>query len=128
MYREIDFQCHVLYTHSPHQSPQRIHSFVLVASTRSQFGPSMGNAYTVLYVHKHHAYVTPLKYLLFSKNEDDLFVQPVHLDKKNYHTSHAVSRNAIIFQAETLKFYLRYENVPVKRNLCNLILILLQNQ
>ena len=59
-----------------------IHGFVLVPSTRSQFGPSTSNTYTVLYVHKHHAYVTPLsfcKYRLVSKIGDLLFLQPVHL-------------------------------------------------
>ena len=71
-YRDMDFQYHVLYTHSPYQSPhkQRSHSFVVVASTYLQFGPGTGNAYTVLYVHKHHAYVTSLsvyKYTLLPK-------------------------------------------------------------
>ena len=67
-HRETDFQCHVLYRHSQYQSPhkQRTH----IPSTHSQFDPSTSNTYTVLYVHKHHAYVTPLslcKYTLFSK-------------------------------------------------------------
>ena len=61
---------------------QHIHTFVLVTSTHSQFGPSTGNAYTVLHLHKHHAYVIPLslcKYTLFSKSEDHLFMQSLHL-------------------------------------------------
>ena len=38
-YRKMNFQCHVLYTHSPLESPHKrnSHRFVLVASTRTQF-------------------------------------------------------------------------------------------
>ena len=106
IFGEVDFQCHVLYRHSPHQSPrkQRILSFVLVSSTHSLFGRGTGNAYTVLYVHKHHAYVTPLslcKYTLFQNVKSFVCViSALSFDKNNYHITHTVSRSAIIFQAE----------------------------
>ena len=71
--------------------------------TRSEFWvPARGIAYTNI---THN--VIPLsicKYTSFSKNEDDLFLQPVHLrstrTKNNYHISHTISRSATIFQAE----------------------------
>ena len=77
---EMNFLCHVLYGHSP-SSPRtgrRSCSFALDARTRSESSvPARASAYTnITHV------VIPLslcEYTLFSKSEDRLFLQPVHL-------------------------------------------------
>ena len=113
----MNFQCYVLYTHSPLESThgQRQLQFVLEAfNTFSEFGPSRGER-----VHKYYAYCNSIKFLLiyvvFSKVKIIYFaISAPSFDKNNRHTTHTVSRSAIIFQTKkAAPVFLTYINIYV---------------
>ena len=64
-------------------------------------------AFTVLYLHSQHAFVTSVKVFVntrcFKKSRSFICVISAHsFDKNNHYTTHTVSRSAMIFQAEIL--------------------------
>ena len=86
--------------HSSPRTDRVSDSSTLEAKTRSEFGPSRGER-----VHKYYAYCNSVKSLLitvaFLKGRWFIFATSASsFDKNNRHTTHTVSRNAIIFQAE----------------------------